>query len=217
MNPYKSVYDITVLLGEESITYPGDASFSREIIENIEDEGNCELSNLIMSSHSGTHIDAPSHFVRGGRSIDKYTAADFIFPARVVEITNRVILPEELKDVQIDAGDALLFKTKNSTLGLCRNGVFSKDYVYLSEEAVDFCVEKSVGLVGVDYISIDKYNDSIFANHRKILGNNILILEGINLEGVLPGRFTLFCPALKIKKGEASPVRAFLMKPKSCN
>ena len=116
-----------------------------------------------------------------------------------------------MEKIRIDPGDALLFKTENSRSGRCKSGAFSEDYVYLSEEAADLCIEKGVGLIGIDYITIDRYKDATFAIHHKILGNDILILEGIDLSEVPPGRFTLFCPALKIKNGEASPVRAFLL------
>ena len=212
MIPYKSIYDITVLLGEESITYPGDPVFSRELVVTLKDQGDCELSSLSMSSHSGTHIDAPSHFIQGGKSIDQYGPADFIFSALIFETKDdRIIRPEEMKNIRIDPGDALLFKTNNSRSGRCKSGTFSEDYVHLSEEAADLCIEKGVGLIGIDYITIDRYKDATFAIHHKILGNNILILEGIDLSEVPPGHFTLFCPALKIRHGEASPVRAFLL------
>ncbi len=212
MIPFKSIYDITVLLGEESITYPGDPVFLRELVTTLKDQGDCELSRLSMSSHSGTHMDAPSHFIQGGKSIDRYGPEDFMFSAVILETKDdRIIHPKEMKNIRIDPGDALLFKTENSRSGRCKSGAFSQDYVYLSEEAADLCIEKGVGLIGIDYITIDRYNDATFAIHHKILGNNILILEGIDLSEVPPGRFTLFCPALKIKNGEASPVRAFLL------
>ena len=212
MIPYKFIYDITVLLGEESITYPGDPVFSRELMVTLKDQGDCELSRLSMSSHSGTHIDAPSHFIQGGKSIDQYGPADFIFSALILETEDdRIIRPEEMKNIRINPGDALLFKTNNSRSGRCKSGTFSEDYVHLSEEAADLCIEKGVGLIGIDYITIDRYKDATFAIHHKILGNKILILEGIDLSEVPPGHFTLFCPALKIKHGEASPVRAFLL------
>ena len=212
MIPFKSIYDISVLLGEESITYPGDPVFSRELMATIKDQGDCELSRLSMSAHSGTHMDAPSHFILGGKSIDKYGPADFMFSAIVFEIRDsQRILPEEMKGMPIQPGDALLFKTDNSRSGRCKSGVFSRNYVYLSEEAADLCIEKGAGLVGIDYITIDRFNDPTFGVHHKILGKNILILEGIDLSEVPPGRFTLFCPPLKIKDGEASPVRAFLV------
>jgi arylformamidase len=116
-----------------------------------------------------------------------------------------------LENLDIEPGDALLFKTDNSVSGRCRNGVFSENFVYLSSAAANFCVEEKIRLVGIDYISIEKYGDEAFPSHRKILGNNILILEGIDLKEAPQGRYTLICLPLTIKDGEASPVRAILL------
>ena len=87
----------------------------------------------------------------------------------------------------------------------------TKDFVYLTPEAAEFCVEQNSRLVGIDYITIEKYGDEFFPAHRKILGNNMFVLEGIDLNGVPPGRYTLMCLPLRIKGGEASPARAILL------
>lgn len=210
---YEAVYDISVLLGAESIDYPGDTPYSRELIWTINESGICDLSKLVMSTHSGTHIDAPSHFIPNARSIDQYSIEEFILPARVVNIEDKEsILLAELENLDLETGNALLFKTNNSIGGRCRNALFSEGYVYLSPEAVDFCVEKKVSLVGIDYITIEAHGDEAFPAHRKLLGNNILVLEGINLKEVPAGTYTLLCLPLKIKGGEASPVRAILFR-----
>jgi len=209
---FENIYDISVTLGEESIVYPGDTPFSRDSIWTIKESGICDLSKLTMSAHSGTHIDAPAHFIQGGKTIDQYSVQDFILPAQVLDIEDReAIRPSELENFHIDPGDALLFKTENSRQGRCRTGGFSEDFVYLSSEAADFCVAKEVCLVGIDYITIEKYGNEAFPAHRKILGNNVPVLEGIDLGGVPPGRYTLLCLPLKIKGCEASPVRAILL------
>ncbi len=137
----------------------------------------------------------------------------FRLPARVVNIEDKEsILLAELENLDLETGNALLFKTNNSIGGRCRNALFSEGYVYLSPEAVDFCVEKKVSLVGIDYITIEAHGDEAFPAHRKLLGNNILVLEGINLKEVPAGTYTLLCLPLKIKGGEASPVRAILFR-----
>jgi arylformamidase len=212
MMTYERIYDISVLLGAESIDYPGDTPYSRELICTIRDNGSYDLSKLVMSAHSGTHIDVPSHFIANTKSIDQYPVQEFIFPALVVPIEDKEsIRPHELKTLDIRPGDALLFKTDNSISGRCRNGLFSEDFVFMSPEAADFCVEKKVGLVGLDYITVEKDGDKAFQVHGKILGNDLLILEGIDLGEVPTGRYTLFCLPLKIKGAEASPVRAILV------
>lgn len=208
---YQTVYDISVLLGIESICYPGDTPYSRDLILTIEGSGICNLSKLVLSAHSGTHIDTPLHFIPNGKSIDKYPVQGFILPAAVVNIEDREsIRPSELENIDIKKGDAILFRTDNSRSGRCRSGIFCENFVYLSTEAADFCAKKKVSLVGIDYTTIERPGDETFPAHRKILGNNILVLEGINLDRVPPGRYTLFCLPLRIKGGEASPVRAIL-------
>jgi arylformamidase len=213
MNKYEAVYDISVSLGAESFDYPGHPPFSRELIGRTKDSGALELSKLVMSAHAGTHLDFPGHFIPGGKHIDEYPARRFILPAQVVSIEDKeVIRPSELENLDLKPGDALLFKTDNSISGRCASGVFSESFVYMSPEAADFCVDKKVGLVGIDYGTIDRYGDKDFPAHHKLLGNDILILEGINLKEVPPGRYTLFCPPLKIKGAEGSPARAILMR-----
>lgn len=210
---YEKIYDISVLLGAESIDYPGDTPYSRDLIWTIKDSGICDLSKLVMSAHSGTHIDVPSHFIPLAKPIDQYAIQDFILPAQVVNIEDKESIRSiELENLEIEPGDALLFKTDNSINGRCKTGVFSESFVSLSLEAANFCVEQNVSLVGIDYITIEKYGEEAFPSHRKILGNNILILEGIDLKEVPQGRYTLICLPLKIKDGEASPVRAILLR-----
>ncbi len=211
---FESIYDITVTLGEESIDYPGDTPYSRESISTVNDTGGgCALSRLTMSAHSGTHIDAPAHFIEGGRTLDKYLVTDFILPATVVQIMDpELIRVNELERVIIEPGQALLFKTQNSIQGRSRSGVLSDNFVYLSEAAAEFCVTKKVGLVGIDYISVERLDSEDFPVHRRLLDNNRLILEGVDLMDVPPGSYTLICLPLKMKKCEASPVRAILIR-----
>jgi arylformamidase len=209
---YGSIYDITVTLGGESINYPGDTPYSRDLLSAVSGYGECSLSRLTMSAHAGTHLDAPAHFIQGGKTIDQYLARDFILPAQVVEITDpEMIRTNELENIRIEPGEALLFKTQNSVKGLCRSGVLSDNFVYLSEEAAEFCASKKVGLVGIDYISVERLDEEQFPVHRILLGNNRLILEGVDLLEVPPGSYTLVCLPLKIEGCEASPVRAILV------
>ncbi len=212
MIQYNTIYDISISLGKESIDYPGDTPFSIEQTSTIQDGGTCDLSTLVLSAHSGTHIDTPAHFIAGARTLDSYSLEEYILPARVVNITNKVAIePDELEKLDIEPDVGLLFQTDNSASGRCTNGIFSEDYVYLTPEAADYCIEKRTRLVGIDYISIEKYGDKDHPAHRKLMGNDVLILEGINLQRVPPGNYTLLCFPLKIAGAEASPVRALLL------
>ena len=100
MKNYNNVYDISILLGEESITYPGDTSYQRKLMHSINKDGTYESSQLIMSAHTGTHIDVPAHFVPDGKNISQYSAGEFILPAQVVHIKdNESIKPNELEKI----------------------------------------------------------------------------------------------------------------------
>jgi arylformamidase len=208
----KPLYDISVLTGPESINYPGDTEFRREEVSSIRRGSPFNLSKLVMSAHTGTHIDTPAHFIERAETIDQYPVNDFILPARVIEIEDKdCIKVQELSEHEMVEGEAVLFKTDNSASGRCRSGLFSERYVYLSGEAAEYCVQKRVRLVGIDYITIDLPGDDAFPVHHRLLGNNILILEGIDLEKVPPGRYILSCLPLRISGAEASPVRAVLL------
>jgi arylformamidase len=208
----RTFYDISVDLATEAIPFPGDPPFSREMLLTLEESDICNVSKLTMSAHAGTHIDMPAHFIAGGKTLDACGVEDFVLPARVIEIHD----PESVKaaaldNIDVDPGDAILFKTGNSLSGRNRSGVFSENFVYTSREAASVCIEKKAALVGLDYITIDRHGDEAAPAHHKLLGNGIPVLEGINLAAVPPGRYTLICLPLKIKGGEASPVRAVLM------
>ena len=209
---FDRMYDISVMLGKESIDFPGDISFSREFALTIEDNGLCNVSNLTMSAHAGTHLDSPLHFIPNGKKIEDYNPEDFILSARVVHIEDKTsIKPSHLQGLDLKPGEAVLFKTDNCMSGKLTSGVFSEDFVYFTPEAADLSVDKKLGLVGIDYPTIGRLGEESVEVHKKLLGNRILILEAINLREVPPGKYTLICLPLKIKDSEGSPVRAVLL------
>ena len=209
---HRKIFDISVTLGEEAIDYPGDPAYERHVASSLERGDAFELSRLSLSAHCGTHLDAPSHFLRGGKSIDQFLPGTFILPAHVREVRHpKSVQRSALEDLRVDSGAALLLKTENSTSGRCRSGVYTEDYVHLNPEVADICVEKKLALVGLDYITVEKPGDIYFPVHRRLLGSGILILEGLDLTQVGEGQYTLICLPLKIRGGEASPVRAILV------
>jgi arylformamidase len=208
----EKIYDISVLLGEENAVYPGDTPYYRRVDSAIAGGADYNLSTLIMSAHAGTHLDVSAHYIEGGMTIDNLPFNRFILPARVIEVSgSRSIKPAVLEREDLKEGCAVLFKTDNSHSGLSSSGEFSRTYVYLTDEAAEVCIDKEVSLVGIDYISIEGYEGESRV-HRRLLENDILILEGTNLESVPPGGYTMICLPLKVKGGEASPVRAILLR-----
>ena len=113
-------------------------------------------------------------------------------------------------DNEINEGDAVLFKTKNSRSGLAKSGEFRQEYVCIGRETAKFLVKKKASLVGTDYVSVDEYGDKSCPVHNEFAKAGVLVLEGINLSDVPAGNYTLICFPLKIK-AEASPVRAVLI------
>lgn len=165
-----------------------------------------------MSTHSGTHIDFPSHFILNGKSAEAFDVTHFILPALVADIPGADAVTSDLiEGIDIARGTALLFRTTNSLSGRCRSGVFTDRYVYLSVGASERCVHKGVSLVGMDYVSIEKYGTHRFDAHQRLLSAGILILEGIDLSAVSAGHYTLICLPIKMKGAEASPARAILI------
>ena len=205
------IHDISVTLGVESIDYPGDTPYNRNLIMNSGDSF-CNLSRLEMSCHSGTHLDVPYHFYANGRTLDDFSVTDFIKRVHVIEIMDPIQVNESEVDwSQISPGDGALFKTRNSREGLVKSGKFISDYVYLSPRAAKKITECGASLVGIDYISIEKFGVDNFRSHLEVLGENVIVLEGINLENVSAGIYTLMCLPLKLSGADASPVRAILI------
>jgi arylformamidase len=207
----RSIYDISVPLGEVA-AYADDLPFER-LVACMAEEAGYALSNLSMSAHAGTHLDAPAHLISGGKTLDQYPAERFILTAQVVEVRDHESIPADSLGKVVAEGEdyALLFKTQNSHNGLLKRRKFSQRFVYLSAEAARMAVQMGAKLVGIDSLSVDRVDDHSFSAHRILLENDVLILEGTDLGGVPPGRYTLICLPLKIKGGEAAPARAVLL------
>jgi len=208
---FEEIYDISAPL-DMVPAYPGDLSFFREWTARLDDGKDYSLSSLALCSHAGTHLDFPSHLLKGGKAQDKYSLKRFIIPAKVISVPGEgQVLPSCLQGGKIDKGQALLFKTGNSQKRLMHQTAFSEDFVSLSLELAQLCVAEGVSLVGIDYISVDRCEDESLPIHNILLKNDVLILEGIDLGAVSPGRYWLICLPLKIKDAEAAPVRAVLV------
>lgn len=193
--------DISLPLDGSLITYPGDASFEFYPYYTHEKNG-VEITRLIMETHTGTHIDAPLHAIDGGKSSGKIPLSKLMGPATVVEVTGNSVRSSDIPDT---AEKRILFKTKNSGL----YGSFSRDFCYISMEAAEKLVEMETELVGMDYLSIEEFGTTGMPVHKKLLGNGVVIVEGLYMKDVEPGGYELICLPMKLDM-DGAPCRAIL-------
>lgn len=204
----QKLIDVSVPIRPGMVTWPGDPPFSTERLEDFEKGDEDMLSIFCMGAHTGTHVDAPLHFIRGGASIDEALPDIFLGPARVIDIKDsESIKPEELEKEDIQAGERVLFKTRNSSLW--KDPRFHEDFVCISLEGAEFLAKKGVLLVGIDYLSVGAYRNGA-AVHQKLLGKGIWLIEGLDLSAAGAGNYELICLPLKLEGAEAAPARVFL-------
>ncbi|THB64515.1 MAG: cyclase family protein [Desulfovibrio sp.] len=210
--------DISVALcmdpDQGSIDFPGDPTFALTRINSTSQGDPFTLSQISLSVHCGTHIETPAHFLAHGPSIDQFPLDSLLLPTQVLDLTGleRIGAPALAAPLRhVEPGQAVLLKTDNSMRGICRNGRFQEDYVPLTQDGAQALAQLPVALVGHDYATLEPSNDRTFSAHHALLGNNIPILEGIDLAEVPPGPCILLCLPLRIKGCEASPVRAVLL------
>ena len=190
--------------------WPGDPAPRIERIAEVGAGDPATVSQIAFSVHTGTHVDAPLHFIAGGRALDEMPLDAVIGPARVIEVRDRTAIgAEELRRHAIRRGERVLLRTRNSERagGLDR---FTEEFVTLAADGARFLAARGVRVVGIDALSIDRYGDRTFGSHHALLGAGIWIIEGLDLSGVAPGRYELVCLPLRIADCEAAPARAAL-------
>lgn len=207
-----TIYDISLKISEKMITWPGDPSVKIERTALIANGNTCNVSRINMATHTGTHIDAPYHFLENGNTIEKINLESLMGTCIVLEIdVDNNIKAEDIKKHNISGHSRVIFKTKNSELWESNSDNFNKDFISLSQDAAEYLVEKSVELIGIDYLSIESfYCDKKHAVHKILLKNNVIIVEGLNLSSVEPGIYELICLPLKLDGTDGAPARVVL-------
>ncbi len=202
--------DVSVPVRNGMVHWPSDPPFQIERIHDMQRGDKSNLSRVVMGAHTGTHMDAPLHFIANGKGIDEMPLDASIGQARVIEIRDtESIKPEELKQHRIRRGERLLFKTLNSLRGW-QTDSFIEDFVFISKEAAHFLAQRGVALVGVDYLSVGGFKRDGPEIHLALLEAGIWVIEGLNLSQVTPGKYDLICLPIKLAQGEGAPARAVL-------
>jgi len=203
--------DISVSIYAGMVLWPGDPPVEISHPMHLDRGDVCTVSRLALGVHTGTHVDAPNHFVRGAKGVDSLSLEAMVGPARVIEILEIAAIGEaELSGRGIEHGDRILVKTSNS-LRCWNTDEFVSDFAHLTLDGAAYLAGVGVRTVGIDYLSIG-HGDEGPAVHRALLGAQILVVEGLNFSGVEPGEYDLVCLPLKIRGGDGAPARALLKK-----
>lgn len=207
------IWDVSVPVTPGLPIWPGDPPVVLERYMEISKGDVANASRLTCGVHTGTHVDAPIHFVEGGAAVEALPLDVLIGQAVVAELEGvDAITPESLETLALPPDiTRLLFKTRNSQLWADPHHNFYPDFVALTPAAADWVVQKGIRLVGVDYLSVQRFNDVEPLTHRILLEAGVVIVEGLNLREVPPGRYQLVCLPIKLVGSDGAPARAVLI------
>ena len=201
--------DISVPLASGMPVYPGNPEFEVQPVKRIADGASSNVSRLIMGTHSGTHVDAPRHFFDDGAGADALALETLIGRARVIDVRREGgVTDADLAAAGLHDDVRVLIKTTNSAFW--SDSQFHPEYTHLTESAARYLVSHGVRLVGVDYLSVEEFKKAGAPAHRTLLSGGIAIIEGLNLSGVEPGLYELYCLPLRVAGGDGAPARVVL-------
>ena len=207
-----TIHDISLTISEALPIWPGDPPLQMTQPAQLAKGDPYTLTQLNMSAHTGTHVDAPSHFFQEGTGIDALDLDVLVGQALVVDVGNAdAITAPLLENLELPANTKRsLFRTRNSRLWTQGETQFVEDFVAITSDGARWLVDYGVKLVGVDYLSISPFADPI-PTHQILLGAGVIPVEGLNLSGIAPGEYQLVCLPLKIAGGDGAPARAILI------
>ena len=203
------IYDISAPLSSNLVTFPGDPKLEITPFNDIEKGDSYNISEIKLCSHTGTHIDSPKHFFSNGQTIDNLPLTRCIGKAKVFNLTGKNFIDyDDIKDLNIEKDDTILFKTdnKNAMLDPC----LKEDFVYITENCAKYLTDKKINAVGIDYLSIESLDSSDSLVHKTLLKRGVLILEGLILTDVPEGEYEIVALPLKLQNGNGSPARIIL-------
>lgn len=206
------IYDVTVPISGQTPVYEGDPAVEIVTANAIERGDAANVSRLCCGAHTATHVDAPAHFIEGARRIHEIDLEKLNGKCRVVEIDRSVMAIEADHIVNLEAVERVLFKTRNSDFWNDLSQGFRKDFTYIAPAAARALAALNIKLVGIDYLSVEKFGAETFETHITLLEKEVVIIEGLDLREVPAGDYELVCLPLKIisEKGDGAPARAIL-------
>lgn len=212
--------DISVPLRNGMVHWPGDpevkiwrfVTLGQKIGDNVVP---CNVTQVDMCAHAGTHMDGPLHFVRNGDGLDTLPFEATIGPARVIEIEDTdSVKADELRKHKLRKGERILLKTANSKTRWWETKKFNKKFVHISADASRHLVERGVRTIGIDYLSVGGFERDGVETHQILLGAKVWIIEGLDLTQISPGNYDLICLPVRMHNSDGSPARALLKRRK---
>jgi len=207
-------YDITVPLYNDLPTYPGDPGINIENWRSIAKGDSANVSLVSFGAHTGTHVDAPAHFIKDGEVVENLPFESLIGEALVVVVPDDVmVLDKEFVSRHVPEGtERVLFETRNSWFWSEIPHVFHADFTHLNLEAATWLRDQGAKLIGIDYLSIERFKSGNHEVHLALLSHGVVILEGLFLFAVPPGRYQLYCLPMRLRSelGDGAPARAVL-------
>jgi arylformamidase len=208
------IYDVSVPLSSATPTFPGDPAIEIRAWKDLANGDPANVSLIHFGLHSGTHVDAPAHFIEGAATVENLPLESLIGEAEVVEVADHIQVIDEnfIAANCIRGSHRILFKTRNSSFWSNPEEGFRLDYTYLDPTAAARLIASGIKLVGIDCLSIEGPGSEKYETHHILLSNNVVILEGLDLRRVPPGLYELICLPLKIAegKGDGAPARTIL-------
>lgn len=208
---YTQIIDISWPITEQMTSYKNGNEVKFAYVASYDQGHGYRKSLVTMSSHSGTHIDAPSHFMEDGLPVETIPLTSLVGPCKVLDLRHctEKITSQDLAQHDIQAGDRILLQTKNSDL--LETAPFDQNFIYIDYQAALFLAEKKIKAIGIDYLGIERHQPG-HETHSTFFSNAITILEGLRLKDVIPGNYFLCCLPLNIHGLEGAPARAILLK-----
>jgi arylformamidase len=208
------IYDLSVPISSELPTYPGDPELKIHDWSSLANGDAANVSALCFGAHTGTHVDAPAHFIKGAKEVESLDLEALIGEAEVVQVPDdKLVIDEAFVRANCSPKTKrILFKTRNSAFWTEDKADFRTDFTYLDLGAAQWLVQRGVKLVGIDYLSIEKFHSQNHEVHRALLSHEVIILEGLNLAQVPAGKYELICLPLRLRShlGDGAPARAVL-------
>ncbi len=214
-NPQRNAgwLDVSVLVDPHTTpVYPGNAPPKFSSLLSFDKGDNLTLSAVDMGNHTGTHIDAPLHFIKGGTTVDQIPVSKLTGPAMVIEVSRSATIVDaaELNRHEWRGAKKILFKTRSSYDNFFGDKEFHRDFVGIAPDAAQLLADAGVDLVGIDYLSVEQFGAPAPLAHRALLGKGVVIVEGLDLREVSGGNYQLTVLPLRLKGLEAAPARAIL-------